>query len=349
LRLGEGSALGTLCVLDRQPRTLTARQLDGLQMLARHIVRELRLRRDLAEARRQVAPERLPVQPGELLQGRWRLVRPIGEGSVGVVFEAYERSGARVALKFLRPAWMVHRLVVERFVREARILTRISSPHVSRILDVGNLPDARGNIPFLVMEYLEGTDLEAVRRRSDRVPWPRVVAWALDLCAALTEIHALDIVHRDLKPSNVFLSQGDDGTEVIKLVDFGIAKETIPASEEPLTEVDRLLGSVPYMSPEQLKSSRDVDARSDLWSLGVLLHELLTGQLPFPGETVLAICATVLSRPPLPMRASGVELPAGLESIVRRCLQREPGERYASAQALAEALRPLLRDPRAAS
>ncbi len=345
LHINNGSALGALCVADRQTRELTDKQLDGLQTLARHIMRELKLRRDLAHARRQADPEKPAIEEGDLILNTWRLVRTIGEGAVGVVFEARDPEGRRVAIKFLRPQWIENHEVVERFAREARILGRLSSTHVSRILNVGNLPASQGNLPFIVMEFLEGQDLEQILQRAGRVPWRTVLPWVIDLCDVLAEAHQQGITHRDLKPANVLLARGESGGQTIKILDFGIAKEAVPSAEAPLTTAGRILGSLPYMSPEQLRSSDEADARSDIWSLGVVLYEMITGQLPFKGDTLLAICLAVTTKPPLPMQATGVRVPMVVEAVVRQCLLRDPTARFASLEDLGRALRDLLAVP----
>jgi serine/threonine-protein kinase len=255
------------------------------------------------------------------------------------VFEARDASGARAAIKVLLPKWRMHEQLLERFAREARVLMRLTTPHVGKLLDVGNLDHAHGSLPFLVLEYLDGVDLEQVRSLRERVPFREAFLWGADACDGLTEAHRLGVIHRDLKPSNVFLAEYGDHAPVVKVVDFGIASgdpSARPATK--LTVGDSPVGSPPYMSPEQMLGG-DVDARTDVWSMGALLYETITGHLPFPGATELQTFAAVMTRPPLPMRAHVKALPAGVEPVLLRCLRKDRGDRYESIDALATALR----------
>jgi tRNA A-37 threonylcarbamoyl transferase component Bud32 len=339
LEVAPGSAVGALSVAGRTPRTLSARRLDALGRLARQISRELRLRRDLALA---AAPEdHLPIGPGSLVGGRWQIAREVGRGGVGAVFEANDSSGARAAIKLLLPKWRKHDQLLERFAREARVLMRLTTPHVGKLIDVGNLDKAHGDLPFLVLEYLEGVDLEQVRTERERVPFRQAFAWAADACDGVVEAHRLGVIHRDLKPSNVFLAECGMGAPVVKVVDFGIAAGD-PSLARPTTKLttgDSPVGSPPYMSPEQMLGG-EIDARTDVWSMGALLYETVTGHLPFPGDTELQTFAAVMTRPPLPVRAHLKDsLPPEVESILLKCLRKDRGDRYGSMDALASALR----------
>jgi tRNA A-37 threonylcarbamoyl transferase component Bud32 len=340
LEVAPGSAVGALSVASRTPRTLTDRELDSLQRLARQISRELNLRRDLERAV-TLPPDVLPIGPGSVIAGRWRIAREVGRGGVGAVFEAHDPSGVRAAIKLLLPKWRSHEQLLERFAREARVLMRLTTPHVGKLLDVGNLDSAHAGLPFLVLEYLEGIDLERLRDQCERLPFREAFAWGADACDGLVEAHRLGVIHRDLKPSNVFLAECGESAPVVKVIDFGIAAGD-PSLVRPTTKLttgDSPLGSPPYMSPEQLLG-RDIDVRTDVWSMGALLYETITGHLPFPGETELQTFAAVMTRPPLPMRAYVKEpLPSGIEPVLLKCLRKDRGDRYASMDALADALR----------
>src|SRR5580693_7683723 len=221
LEIEGGSAVGALSVADRSPRTLTERQLESLRRLAKQISRELRLRRDMEKASAATPLPDTLIVPGTLIGGRWRMGRELGRGAVGVVHEAHDPDGQRAAVKFLLPEWRARDEVLERFAREARVLMRLTTPHVGRLLDVGNLDAAEGALPFLVLEYLEGEDLERLIQRRDRLPFREAFSLCADACDGVAEAHRLGVIHRDLKPSNVFLSVGAT-TPIVKVVDFGI-------------------------------------------------------------------------------------------------------------------------------
>ncbi len=350
LLLEKGSGVGTLCVLDHVPRTLTKRQIDALGALARQIVRELQLRSQLADAAPVATPIAHtadsedavdPVSPGDLIGRDWRIVRRLGRGSVGAVYEARSSTGVRVAIKILLPAWAAHPVLVERFVREARVMARLSSPHIVRLLDVGNLEPAKGGLPFLIMEYLEGTDLHQLLIDRVRVPWREAIAWVADVSRAIAQAHEAGVIHRDLKPSNIFLATETDTTgthAVVKILDFGIAKlsasEATPARAHAVTRHDTVLGTPQYMAPEQLTMADDVDARVDVWSMGTILHELISGRPAFDGRTSMELFAAILARPALPLRALCEGVPAGVQEIVDRCLRKDRAARYPSMREL---------------
>jgi hypothetical protein len=337
-----GSSIGALSVADRTPRTLSDRQLESLQRLARQVARELRLRRDLD----RTAPEdavpagaEFPIGPGSLVGGRWQVTRTIGRGSTGTVFEARGPDGGRVAIKVLLPEWRANEQIVERLAREARVLMHLKTPHVGHLLEVGNLGVAQGSLPFLVLEYLEGRDLEQVSETEGRVPYKKAFAWTADACDGVAEAHRLGVIHRDLKPSNVFLAVTEGRPPVVKVLDFGLAAgEPVSAKPSHITQIESLMGSPAYMSPEQMLEPSDVDPRSDVWSMGVLLYQLVAGVLPFHGETHLQIFANVMRKPPLPLR-SDVGAPPAVEATILKCLRRNRDERYESMDALAAALR----------
>jgi serine/threonine-protein kinase len=344
LLVDEGSSIGALSVADRRPRTLTPRQLESLERLAKQIARELRLRRDLGRAGADggdPSAGTFELGPGAIVGGRWRLVRELGRGATGAVFEARDSREERVAIKVLHPTWRTSEVVVERFAREARVLMRLKSPHVAKLIDVGNLDAAQGALPYLALEYLEGVDFDRVIESRGRVPYREAFSWCADACDGVAEAHDLGVVHRDLKPSNVFLAeQSAPAGPVVKVLDFGIAAGD-PAGENPsITKVGLIIGSPAYMSPEQMMSSSDVDARSDVWSMGTVLYELVTGHHPFRGDRDLQIFANIMTKPSLPIRAHvRGEVPAPAEAILLRCLRRSREERFESMTALAQALR----------
>jgi eukaryotic-like serine/threonine-protein kinase len=283
--------------------------------------------------------QRSPIPPGQRLAGKYRIEREIGAGAMGVVVEAWHvELDQSVAIKFLNQEFASNEEVAERFRREARAAVRIESEHVARVIDIGVIEES--GTPYYVMELLRGNDL--ARELEEQGPLPPSVAvdYALQACQALVEAHAKGIVHRDLKPANLFLAQRPNGGRIIKVLDFGISKfMSATARHFSLTNTATLMGSPAYMSPEQLESTRNVDERADIWSLGVILHELISGQIPFRGESVLQLVRAILTgaRTPLTTRS---EVPQGLEDVVVRCLQQDRELRYSTIEQLREALLP---------
>ncbi len=340
LLVDEGSAIGALSVADRSPRSITPQQLGSLQRLAKQISRELRMRRDLDRVGKPLSLPKFPIEPGSIVGGRFRITRELGRGATGAVFEGRDGAGERVAIKVLLPEWRDHEEALERFTREARVLMRLNTPHAGKLLDVGNLDAMRGDLPFLVLEYLEGMDLERLLTSQGPVPFRDAFSWAIDACDAIGEAHNLGVIHRDIKPSNLFLANMPSGQSVVKVLDFGVAAAAESSDVSPkVTRADSLIGSPAYMSPEQMLASSEVDARTDVWSMGAALYEIITGQLPFPGQTHLQIFATAMTRPPLPLAAHLKGVPPKVEEVVFRCLEKDPGARYASMRELSSALR----------
>lgn len=347
LLVEEGSAVGALSVADRAPGSITDRQLESLQRLARQIARELRLRRDLERKGDNVSGAEQPpkggliVAPGTIIGGRWRITRELGRGGAGAVFEALNQDGERAAIKVLLPEWRANEQVVERFAREARVLMHLKSPHVGKLLEVGNLHASQGNLPFLVLEYLEGTDLDGIMETRGQVPYRDAFAWCADACDGVSEAHELGVIHRDLKPSNVFLADiAGSESPVVKVLDFGIAAGDPGTGVTKLTNVGALMGSPAYMAPEQMIASSDVDPRSDIWSMGVVLYELVTGALPFRGDSDMQMFANAMTKPPMPLRAHLKEQPPPqVESVLLRCLRRKREDRFESMSHLAKSLR----------
>jgi serine/threonine-protein kinase len=272
-----------------------------------------------------------------VIDGKWRVAREVGRGMVGAVYEAHDEDGQRAAVKVLLPVWRNDKRFLERFAREARVLMRLESPHVGRLIDVGNLERSRGDLPYLVLEYLDGLDLDHLVEGGGSVDYRQAFAWGADACDGVAAAHELGVVHRDLKPSNIFLADTGDEAPIVKVLDFGMAHGD--PSLEPgvkLTRESDQLGSPAYMSPEQMVASHDVDVRTDVWSMGALLYELVSGRLPFEGTTQLAMFANVMTADPGPLPAA---VPPAAREIVLRCLEKDRASRYGSMRELGAALR----------
>jgi serine/threonine-protein kinase len=279
--------------------------------------------------------------PGDVLAGKYRIEGLVGRGGMGAVFAATDLVlGRRVAVKMLLAEGLDRPGALPRFFNEARAAAQIDSEHAVRVLDVGAAEDG---LPFIVLEYLEGVDLAHLARQRWLDP-VEAVDYVLQALDALGQAHARGIVHRDLKPANLFLvrrADGGGGRGQIKVLDFGISKVTAaPFAQAGITASTAILGSPAYMSPEQLRSAKRVDARSDIWSVGVILYELLAGRMPFVGEEIGAIFAAILEQTPEPVRSHQPSVAAGLDAVVMRCLARDPSQRFQSVSALATALVP---------
>lgn len=278
-----------------------------------------------------------PVQPGEILAGKYRVERVLGAGGMGVVVAAWHLElEQRVAMKFLLPEVAERSDAAERFRREARAAVKIRSEHVARVLDVGTMADPP--VPYMVMEYLEGHDLAAELRERRQLSFEEACDYVLQASEAVAEAHASGIVHRDLKPGNLHLSRRADGTPIVKVLDFGISKSLTSTSELSLTRTASIVGSPLYMSPEQMRNSKDVDVRADIWSLSAILFELLTGRPPFLAETMPELCSLLLSEDPPLLGQLRPGAPPALEAAIRRGLARERADRWASVAELAAAI-----------
>jgi serine/threonine-protein kinase len=285
------------------------------------------------------------VKPGDLLAGKYRVERVLGVGGMGVVVSAHHlQLDERVALKFLLPETLGNPEALTRFEREARAAVKIKSEHVARVTDVGHL-DA--GTPYMVMEYLEGTDLDAWLHERGRLSVEQAVEFVLQACEAIAEAHALGIVHRDLKPANLFCIRRADGLLSVKVLDFGISKvspagTSTPGSDESLgiTKTSAVVGSPLYMSPEQLKSAKRADARSDIWSLGVILFELVGGKPPFEAESIADLAIKIVTEEPQRLRNLVPGVPAAFEAVLARCMEMSRERRFQNVGELAAALAP---------
>jgi serine/threonine-protein kinase len=289
----------------------------------------------------------LPVGRGELFLGKYLIGETLGAGGMGVVVAAeHVQLGQKVAVKFLSLELRQNADGVARFLREARAAARIRSEHVVRVVDVDG---ATGDVCYMVMELLDGEDLARVVRLRGRLSTEVAVGYILQACEAIAEAHELGIVHRDLKPSNLFVTYRRDGSPLLKVLDFGISKAVDAGAggvgdgrERPtdLTSSRMVLGSPMYMSPEQVRSTKNVDARTDVWALGVILHELLTGQPAFNGESTMEVLAKIVADPPPRLREVRPELSVEMERIVLACLEKTAATRVPSVGALAQRLAP---------
>ena len=279
------------------------------------------------------------VDLGEVLAGRYRIDRELGAGAMGVVYAAWHLElDQPVAVKVLSPPVTDLSAATVRFRREVRAAAKIRSEHVARVLDVGAL---ESGLPYMVLELLDGNDLEVELFRRGPLPIGEAVTYVLQAIEALSEAHSCGIVHRDLKPANLFLATRADQTRIIKVLDFGISKSMLSDSgseQRSLTQTGMIMGSPLYMSPEQMRSTRDVDFLADIWALGVILYELIAGATPFRGDSIPELCAVIFRDPPRPLAEFRDDVPAPLENAILRCLERDPEKRFADVSALARAI-----------
>ena len=279
------------------------------------------------------------VRIGDVLSGKYRIERVLGSGGMGVVVAAHHlQLDERVAIKFLLPEGLKNPEALVRFEREARAAVKIKNEHVARTIDVGKLENGA---PYIVMEFLEGSDLATLLRSRRSLKVDEAVEYLLQASEAIAEAHALGIIHRDLKLENLFVVRRADGLMSIKVLDFGISKVTGTAGsgrDMGMTRTSTIMGSPVYMSPEQLHSTRDVDTRTDIWALGVILYELISGRPPFSGDSLPELVAKILTRPPEPLLNLRPDAPIGLERVILRCLEKDKALRYGNIAELAMAL-----------
>jgi len=286
-------------------------------------------------------PENAP-RPGDVLAGKYRMESVLGMGGMGMVLLVRHIDlGQQMAIKLMMPGVIHDDQAAARFVREARAAAAIQSEHVVRIFDVGTFDSG---LPYMVMELLRGEDLSQMLARESQLPVEDAVDYVLQASHAIAEAHARGIVHRDLKPSNLFVTTRSNGTPLIKVLDFGISKALsadvdVPSSAN-LTATSAIMGSPLYMSPEQVRNAKQVDARTDIWALGVILHELLTGAPAFIADTLPGICAAITADDPPPLRTLREDAPIELEAVLTRCLEKNVAKRYQSTKELMTALRP---------
>ncbi|WP_434044911.1 MULTISPECIES: protein kinase domain-containing protein [Sorangium] len=275
---------------------------------------------------------------GQVLVGRYRLVRPLSSGSMGTVWRADDLTlGSPVAIKMLGPLYAKDEAVRARFYQEAQAAAVLRSPNVVQILDHG----VDNDVPFIAMELLEGEDLSHRIERAGPLSPADMARIFADVARAVRKAHDAGIVHRDLKPENIFLARDDD-REVAKVLDFGVAKTPLYGSEGMGTQAGVLIGTLPYMSPEQAQGA-SVDYRSDLWALGVIAFECVCGRAAItaeaPGAMILEICSEPL---PVPSRVAPVPVPPAFDEWFLQACSRDPGARFPSATAMADALRAAL-------
>jgi serine/threonine protein kinase len=284
------------------------------------------------------APDPQLPSPGDILLGKYRAEGVLGRGGMGVVVAARHLSlDERVAIKFLLPDRLGDDESIQRFLREARAAVRIRSQHIARVTDVGTMENGA---PYMIMEYLEGRNLQDVVAQDGPLPVALVVDLVLQASEALAEAHAQGIIHRDVKPSNLFLSRHADGSACVKVLDFGISK--MPGSHDhALTRTGAVFGSPLYMSPEQLRSARDVDARTDIYSVGVVLYQSLTGRVPFAADDLPQLVYKIMNEAPVSPRALRAEIPATLEQAILTAMARDRESRFPTIADLASAIAPL--------
>jgi serine/threonine protein kinase len=279
------------------------------------------------------------IAPGDIIAEKYRVERILGQGGMGIVVLAvHVHLDERVAIKLLRPEGADRSEVAERFMREAKAAVKIKSQHVAKVIDVGAQPDGR---PYMVMEYLEGCDLGEELDRNGPFSEAMAVDFLLQACDALAEAHKRGIVHRDLKPSNLFLCKSRT-PPIIKLLDFGVSKikdnGLLPNAAPSLTAEAALLGTPYYMSPEQIRSAKDVDERADVWALGVILFELISGRVPFEGTSATGVLAAICGDKPKQLSEVCPKVSPEVSEIVGACLVKNPDERMPNVRELVRAL-----------
>jgi serine/threonine protein kinase len=272
----------------------------------------------------------------QLVGGKYRIVRLLARGGMGVVYEAqHVVVRRRFAIKFLRPDLAERREILTRFQREAEAAGALENENVAAAVDFGIAEDGA---PYIVMEYLVGESLADLLARERRLPIARAADLVAQACHGVASAHAAGIVHRDLKPQNLFVCRRQDGTDLIKVLDFGIAKLQAADDASAATRTGMVLGTAAYMSPEQARGDRVIDNRADVYALGAILYELLSLKRPHPGGSQNAILHHIATQPALPLASIEPDLPGELVDVIDRALDSNPGARPASVESLAEAI-----------
>jgi serine/threonine protein kinase len=274
------------------------------------------------------------LEPGSVLAGKYRVERLLGRGGMGTVVAATHMQLETVfALKFIKPELAIRPGLIDRFLREAKASAQLRGEHICRVFDVSTID----GIPYLVMELLEGTDLAKLIAKEGMLTAPRACNYVLQACAGVAVAHAAGIVHRDIKPGNLFVMNGAGGVDAIKVLDFGLAKVSLGEDDEQTLVGKHLLGSPAYMAPEQIRTPHEADPRTDVWALGVVLYELITGKHPFVGKNLKELVEQIELAPAPEL----LGVPPELDQTVRRCLAKEPGRRFRDVGELAKAIAPL--------
>jgi serine/threonine-protein kinase len=272
---------------------------------------------------------------GDVIADKYRIDGQLGEGGMAVVFAAQHMLLDKpIAVKILSPDLPQTPIIIERFLTEARAAAKVDSPNVARVMDVGTL---KSGLPYMVMERLDGCDLEELLRLEHQLAVGDAVDYVLQALAGLAHAHTLGIVHRDLKPANLFLAHQPDGTAIIKILDFGIAKLD---HGNRMTKAGQAVGSPTYMSPEHIRASEHVDHRTDIWAMGVVLFELIAGEPPIEEDGVGETIAAVLNKKAPPLRSKRPDVPEQLDAAIMKCLQHEPNDRWPDVAAFARAIVP---------
>jgi serine/threonine-protein kinase len=279
------------------------------------------------------------IKTGNVLNGRYLIEEPLGSGGMGNVYAArHVKLGTRLAIKVLLPELLSDADAISRFAREARASAKIADENVVRILDVGQLDSG---VPYMVMEFLEGQDAAAYLKEHGRLSVEHAIDAMLQSCAALGAAHAMNIIHRDIKPSNLFFVPRAAGRPLVKMLDFGVSKIVSSGNHKAsqMTKAGSILGSPGYVPPEQWFHTNTADKRSDIWALGILFYEFLTGRVPFEAPSVPVLATKIAYDPPLPPRRLRDEIPADVETVVLRCLEKSPDDRFQDVTSMAVALR----------
>jgi len=278
---------------------------------------------------------------GTLLAGKYRIVRAIGSGGMGTVYEVeHVHLKKRLAVKLIRREYSRDVELVKRFYREARAASALGSKGIVDVHDIGS--DENG-LHYMVMDLLEGETLDECLKRSGRLQVHEALTIVAEILHTLHLVHEKGIVHRDMKPQNIFLAREEDGLRRVKILDFGLALERgDDETTKRLTSTGAVLGTPFYLSPEQVRGAADTDRRADVYACGVILYQLLVGDVPFNGETIAMLFVNIVTGEPRPIGSHGVDLPRGLGDVVMRSIARERSDRYQSAMEMLNAIRPYL-------